>query len=79
LPLLQSFNILLDLASQKILTCEITTENHELNDEVRNFLYERIISPLMKKESIPQNPLLGLEQLRIWAKLDDAEERNSIP
>ncbi|PKC55352.1 hypothetical protein RhiirA1_446854 [Rhizophagus irregularis] len=29
---------------------------------------------LIKKENIPQDPLLGLGQLQIWAKLDDAEE-----
>jgi hypothetical protein len=121
LPFLQSFNTLLNLASQQ-LTCETATaESNELKDEVRNFLYERIISiymrsrqkswrrfnnlipekgtsslrenlktlrkdtqnisrnenkssTLMKKENIPQNPSLGLVQLQLWAKLDDAEE-----
>ncbi|EXX52596.1 hypothetical protein RirG_251480 [Rhizophagus irregularis DAOM 197198w] len=121
LPLLQSFNILLDFADQQVLICKpATNERHELKDEVRNFLYERIISiymrsrqktwrsfndlipekgtsslrenlktlrkdtqtisrkenkpTLIKKENIPQDPLLGLGQLQIWAKLDDAEE-----
>src|SRR5947199_10361533 len=48
LPLLQSFNTLLDLSSQQ-LNCETaTTESNELKDEVRNFLYERIISIYMR-------------------------------
>src|ERR1051325_6152597 len=49
LPLLHSFNILLDFASQKFLTCEpATTEKHELEDDARNFLYECIISIYMR-------------------------------
>ena len=121
LPLLQSFNSLFDFAGQQLLTCEIAiTERQELKDDVRVFLYERIISIYMKsrqkswrrfndlipekgssslrenlkalrndtqnlsrnentftsikKVNIPQDPLLGLAQLRIWAQLDNAEE-----
>lgn len=49
LPLLQSFNILLDFADQQVLICKpATNERHELKDEVRNFLYERIISIYMR-------------------------------
>ncbi len=121
LPLLQSFNSLFDFAGQQLLTCEIAiTERQELKDDVRVFLYERIISIYMKsrqkswrrfndlipekgssslrenlkalrndtqnlsrnentfisikKVNIPQDPLLDLAQLRIWAQLDNAEE-----
>ncbi|GBB97397.1 hypothetical protein RclHR1_29880001 [Rhizophagus clarus] len=121
LPLLQSFNMLFDLAGQQFLACDTTAvEKHELKDDARNFLYERIISiymrsrqkswrrfnnlipekgtsslrenlktyykdiqntsrnenkfTLIKKDNILQDPLLGLKQLQIWIKLDNAEE-----
>ena len=45
-PLLESFNILLNVSSQKLSTHE--PEKQELKDDVRNFLYERIISIYMK-------------------------------
>src|SRR5579859_4581425 len=124
LPLLQSFNSLIDFAEQQLLTHETTTsERQKLNNDVRIFLYERIISIYMKsrqkswrrfndlipekgtsslrenlkmfrsdtqnlsknenkttsikKTNIPQDPLLGLAQLRIWAQLDNAEEEFS--
>jgi hypothetical protein len=49
LPLLQSFNTLLDLTGQQFLNCETAiTESHELKDKVRIFLYERIISIYMR-------------------------------
>ncbi|PKK58517.1 hypothetical protein RhiirC2_720463 [Rhizophagus irregularis] len=48
LPLFQSFNSLLDFASQQLLTHKIKDENQELKDDVRVFLYERIISIYMK-------------------------------
>ncbi|GES87690.1 hypothetical protein GLOIN_2v1776914 [Rhizophagus clarus] len=49
LPLLQSFNMLFDLAGQQFLACDTTAiEKHELKDDARNFLYERIISIYMR-------------------------------
>uniref|UniRef100_U9TYA7 Uncharacterized protein n=1 Tax=Rhizophagus irregularis (strain DAOM 181602 / DAOM 197198 / MUCL 43194) TaxID=747089 RepID=U9TYA7_RHIID len=55
LPLFQSFNSLLDFASQQLLTHKTKDENQEskdesqeLKDDVRVFLYERIISIYMK-------------------------------
>ncbi|GES73643.1 hypothetical protein GLOIN_2v1541965 [Rhizophagus clarus] len=97
LLLLQSFNMLFDLAGQQFLACDTTAvEKHELKDDARNFLYERTSSlrenlktyykdtqntsrnenkfTLIKKDNIPQDLLLGLKQLQIWVKLDNAEE-----
>ncbi len=45
-PLLESFNILLNVSSQMLSIHE--PEKQELEDDVKNFLYERIISIYMK-------------------------------
>jgi hypothetical protein len=107
IPLLESFNILLNTS-----TCNQTLE---LKDDAKNFLYERIITIYMrsrqkswrrfndlipekgtsslrenlksmrsdnqiknkhtlKKSNIPKDPILGLMQLQVWARLDCAEE-----
>ncbi|PKK58112.1 hypothetical protein RhiirC2_857935 [Rhizophagus irregularis] len=106
IPLLESFNILLNTS---------TCQKLELKDDVKNFLYERIVSTYMKsrqkswrrfndlipekgtsslrenlksmrndnqiktkytlkKTSIPKDPVLGLKQLQVWARLNGAEE-----
>ncbi|PKY34215.1 hypothetical protein RhiirB3_453714 [Rhizophagus irregularis] len=106
IPLLESFNILLNTS---------TCQKLELKDDVKNCLYERIVSTYMKsrqkswrrfndlipekgtsslrenlksmrnnnqiknkhtlkKTSIPKDPVLGLKQLQVWARLNGAEE-----
>ncbi|CAG8762469.1 13748_t:CDS:2 [Gigaspora rosea] len=66
--------MLLDIAS----SCQhVMAEKQELKDDVRMFLYKRIIDKkltLKKKTNIPTDPLFGLKQLQIWAQLDGAEE-----
>ncbi|RIA99325.1 hypothetical protein C1645_747428 [Glomus cerebriforme] len=83
IPLLESFNALFIISSQRIFMCEsINTEKQELKDDVKKFLYEQIISiymkknkyTSMKKSNIPKNPMLGLIQLQIWVQLDITEE-----
>ncbi|PKY34245.1 hypothetical protein RhiirB3_532766 [Rhizophagus irregularis] len=49
LSLLETFNALFIISSQQISVCEsINTEKQELKDDVKKFLYERIISIYMK-------------------------------
>ncbi|PKY32887.1 hypothetical protein RhiirB3_451384 [Rhizophagus irregularis] len=50
LPLIESFNTLLNISSQLLSNCEsINVEKQqELKDDVKKFLYERIISIYMK-------------------------------
>lgn len=49
LPLLESFNTLFEISNQLLSTCgSIDTEKQELKDDVKKFLYERIISIYMK-------------------------------
>ncbi|RIA91991.1 hypothetical protein C1645_766053 [Glomus cerebriforme] len=49
IPLLESFNALFIISSQRISMCEsINTEKQELKDDVKKFLYEQIISIYMK-------------------------------
>ncbi|PKY48540.1 hypothetical protein RhiirA4_464170 [Rhizophagus irregularis] len=49
LSLLETFNALFIISSQRISVCEsINTEKQELKDDVKKFLYERIISIYMK-------------------------------
>ncbi|GBC41896.2 hypothetical protein GLOIN_2v1880406 [Rhizophagus irregularis DAOM 181602=DAOM 197198] len=49
IPLLEAFNILLNISSQMLSMDEsIDIRRNELKDNVKNFLYERIISIYMK-------------------------------
>ncbi|PKY33770.1 hypothetical protein RhiirB3_452951 [Rhizophagus irregularis] len=50
IPLLEAFNILLNISSQMLSMDEsIDIRRNELKDNVKNFLYERIISIYMKR------------------------------
>ena len=61
LPLLQSFNTLLDFAGQQFLNCNTaTTESHELKDDVRIFLYECIISIYITRQINKNRLQIGL-------------------
>ncbi|CAG8811754.1 42478_t:CDS:2, partial [Gigaspora margarita] len=71
LPLLRSFNMLLDIASR----------SSSLQENLKGMYNVTQTSPkidkklmLIKKTNIPTDPLLGLKQLQIWAQLDGAEK-----
>ncbi|RIA97629.1 hypothetical protein C1645_813871 [Glomus cerebriforme] len=85
IPLFQSFNLLLDFASQQLLTCKIELKDDKgtsslrenlkaFHNDTQNLLKSENKFTSIKKTSIPKDPLLGLVQLRIWAQLDGAEE-----
>ena len=49
LPLLENFNTLINFSTQMLSMCEsINVKKHELKDDAREFLYERIIITYMK-------------------------------
>ncbi|CAG8605476.1 5829_t:CDS:1 [Diversispora eburnea] len=117
----KSFITIFNISGQILYTHNPTnTEKHELTEETKKFLYERIISiymrsrqkswrrfneltpekgtsslrenlkamkndikkidnkpALIKKSNIPKDPMLGLEQIRIWAHLENVENEFS--
>ncbi|RHZ78419.1 hypothetical protein Glove_165g67 [Diversispora epigaea] len=84
IPMFEFFNTLINISS-RMLNSGID-KKQELDNEIRKFLYDRIISIYIKSRQKSwrrfhnltlRKPKLGLIQLQIWAKLEGAEEEFS--
>ncbi len=89
LPLLENFNTLINFFTQMLSMCEsINVKKHELKDDAREFLYERIIITYMKSRQkswrkfndlIPEKGTSSLRENLKAMRNDTQHSENNIP
>jgi len=89
LPLLENFNTLINFSTQMLSMCEsINVKKHELKDDAREFLYERIIITYMKSRQkswrkfndlIPEKGTSSLRENLKAMRNDTQHSENNIP
>ena len=89
LPLLENFNTLINFSIQMLSMCKsINVKKHELKDNAREFLYERIIITYMKSRQkswrkfndlIPEKGTSSLRENLKAMRNDTQHSENNIP